>query len=85
MEEQMSEALVKVKSVLSDVKMSVQSVSKKYRIKCILGCDHKIKTEMVCENKMHNRTHGGDKIHNPLSHFPLLENFGYSVKENNIC
>ena len=29
MEEQMSEALVKVKSVLSDVKMSVQSVSKK--------------------------------------------------------
>ena len=32
-----------------------------------MGCDHKIKTKMVCENIMHNRTLRGDKIHNPLS------------------
>ena len=33
-------------------------------IKCLMGCDHKIKTE----NIMHNLTLRGDKIHNPLSH-----------------
>ena len=42
-----------------------------------MGCDHKIKTKMVCEDIMHKRTLRGDKIHNPLSHF------GHSVEENN--
>ena len=37
-------------------------------IKCLVGCDHKIKPKMVCENIMHNRSLRGDKIHNPLSH-----------------
>ena len=32
-----------------------------------MGCDHKIKTKMVCENIMHNRTLRGDKFHKPLS------------------
>ena len=36
-------------------------------IKCLMGCGHKIKTKMVCENIMPYRTLRGDKIHNPLS------------------
>ena len=34
-------------------------------IKCLVGCDHKNKTKMVCENLMHNRGYRGDIIHNP--------------------
>ena len=33
-------------------------------IKCLVGCDLKNKTKMVCENLMHNRGYGGDIIHN---------------------
>ena len=35
-------------------------------IKCLVGCDHKNKTKMVCENLMHNRGYRGDIIHKIL-------------------
>ena len=52
-------------------------------IKCLSGCDHKIKTKMVCEKTMHDRTLRGEKIPDPLSHSSPFKNFGNSVEEKN--
>ena len=52
-------------------------------IKCLMGCDHKIKTKMVCENIMHNRTLRGDKFHKPLSHSSPFWKFWSLSRKNN--
>ena len=46
---------------------SLLSTCKQCGIKYLMGCK-KIKTKMVSENILHNRTLRGDKIHDPLSH-----------------